>query len=70
MIYNIISNIYGFLPFPHLFLNPLLLRPPESENFLAKIAHFSYLTSVLYQKITFTIAKSPLLTYNLIFALE
>jgi hypothetical protein len=40
MIYDITSYISGFLPFPHLFLHPLLLWPPESENFLAKIAHF------------------------------
>lgn len=70
MIYDITSYISGFLPFLHLFLHPLLLRPPESQNFLAKIAHFSYLTPALCQKITFTLAKSPLLTYNLVFALK
>lgn len=70
MIYDITSYIPGFLPFPPLFLRPFQLRPAGMKNFLVKIPPFSYLTRALCQKITFVLAKSLLLPYNLTFGLK
>jgi len=54
-------SIYRFFP---LFVHLLLLQPAGKKKFLAKIPPFSYLIWALCQKITFVLAKSPLLPYN------